>query len=252
MLGFDVPTFVFQILNFLILLAIMARFFYRPILDVMQRRQERIDARIEDAERRAREADQERGKLERLSETARREAAALVEAARNEAARERQRLLDVARSEAAAMIDAARKTAAAEEQAALARLTARLSESAVNIAGALIREASGEAVHETLLSRLLSDDFGLDAMGREQASLDFQQDSNRLVVESAYPLTPAQEQLLRRQAARVLDRTTEDVKLETHEAPELIAGIRILMGAMVIDMSLRHLLQQLSQQEGRS
>jgi F-type H+-transporting ATPase subunit b len=249
MLGFDVPTFVFQIINFLILLAIMARFFYRRILEVMQRRQELIDARIEDAERRAREADQERDKLARLSETARREAAALVEAARDEAAQERKRVLDAARMEAAAVIDAARRTAAAEEQAALARLTTRLSQSAVNIAGALIREASGETVHEALVSRLLSDDFGLDATGREQANLDFQRDRNRLVVESAYPLTPSQEQLLRQQAAQTLDRNVEDVKLEIHQAPELIAGIRLLMGAMVIDLSLRHLLQQLSQRE---
>ena len=60
MLGFDIPTFVFQIINFLILLAILARFFYRPVLDVMQQRQEQIDARIEDAEERARQADEER------------------------------------------------------------------------------------------------------------------------------------------------------------------------------------------------
>ena len=50
MLGFDVPTFIFQIVNFVILLAILTKFFYRPVLDVMRRRQEQIDTRIAEAE----------------------------------------------------------------------------------------------------------------------------------------------------------------------------------------------------------
>jgi F-type H+-transporting ATPase subunit b len=250
MLGFDVPTFVFQVINFLILLAILARFFYRPVLDVMRRRQEQIDARIEGAEQRARQADEDRKELAQQSETARRDATALVDSARNEAAKERQRLLEAAKVEAAAVIDEARQTAATEEQAALGRLSSRMSRSAVNIAGALIRDASGEAVHESLVERLLSDGFGLDAAAGEQARIDFQKDANRLVVESAYPLDDTQEQALRQQAAQVLARSPDDVRIEVHEDPALIAGVRVLLGALVVDMSLKHLLEELSQQEG--
>ncbi len=148
MLGFDIPTFVFQIINFLILLAILARFFYRPVLEVMQKRQEQIDARIEDAEQRARQADEERAKLAQQSETAAREAVTLLDTARIEAAKERKRLMEAARADAAAVIDEARVTAQAEEQAAMGHLGRRLSQSAVNIAGSLVRDSSGEAVHE--------------------------------------------------------------------------------------------------------
>ena len=64
MLGLDLPTFVFQIINFLILLAIMTRFFYKPVLALMARRQAEIDARLADAAERARQADEERRNLE--------------------------------------------------------------------------------------------------------------------------------------------------------------------------------------------
>jgi F-type H+-transporting ATPase subunit b len=249
MLGFDVPTFIFQIANFLILLAILAKFFYRPVLDVMRKRQEQIDARIQDAEQRARQADAEREALARQSETATREAAAMLDAARNDAARERQRLLEAAKTEAAGVIDESRKTAAAEEKAAGDRLSARISQAAVKIAGALVRETSGEAVHASLVERLLEDGFGLDTSELRQAKLDFQADAKRLIVESAYALNAAQEKRLREKAAQTLDRDVEEIELDVREKPELIAGVRVLAGALVVDMSLRRLLDELSRTE---
>ena len=249
MLGFDVPTFVFQIINFLILLAILARFFYRPVLEVMAKRQAQIDARIEDAEQRARQADEEREKLAQQSETAAREAAALLESARTDAARERQRILDAAKADAAALIDEARTTAAAEEQAAIGRLSSRLSQSTVRIAGALIRDASGEAVHQALVDRLLSDGFGLDEEAQEQARLDFHEKATPLVIESAYALDASQEQALQQQAAHVLGQPPEKVQISVREDPELVAGVRVLLGSLVIDMSLKHELDQLGGQE---
>jgi F-type H+-transporting ATPase subunit b len=246
MLGFDIPTFVFQIINFLILLAILARFFYRPVIDVMQRRQEQIDARIEDAETRARQADEERQRLAQQSETATREAAALLELARDTAAKERQRLLEAAKAEAAGVIDEARKHAATEEEAAVGRLSQRLSQSAVSIAGALIRDASGKTVHDSLIERLSNEGFGLDEEAERQVRLDFQKDAGRLIVESAYPLEEAQAGAVRRQAAQTLDLPPDELSLEVREDAELIAGVRVLLGGVVVDMSLMHQLKALS------
>jgi F-type H+-transporting ATPase subunit b len=250
MLGFDFPTFIFQIINFLILLAILARFFYRPVLDVMRQRQEKIDARLEDAEQRAQRAEEERQQLAQQSEAAKREAAALIDLARHDAAKERQRLLQEARADAAEIIEEARKTVATEEEVAINRLGGRLSASAVKIAGSLIRDSSGEVVHKVLLDRLLKDGFGLDADALEQAKLGVERDASHLVLESAYPLEASQEEALQEQAARTLGEPPEKLKPEVRDAPELIAGVRVLLGALVIDMSVRHLLQELSSQEG--
>lgn len=250
MLGFDVPTFVFQIINFLILLAILTRFFYRPVLEVMRRRQQQIDDRIADAEERARQAGEERQLLARQSETAAREAAALLDSARNEAAKERQRLLEAARAEAAAVIDEARRTSAVEEQATLGRVSSRLSQSAVNIAGALIRGTSGEAVHKSLVERLLADGFGLDEADQQQARRDLKKDANRIIVESAYALDASQEKALLQQAARTLGQPSKELRIEVRETPQLIAGLRLLVGSLVVDMSLKHLLEELSASGG--
>ena len=250
MLGFDIPTFVFQIINFLILLAILTRFFYRPVLDVMQKRQAQIDERIEDAERRGREADEARVKLAQQSEAAAREAATMLETARSQAGKERERLIEAAKKDAAALVDAARATATTEEKAAMERVGQRLSQSAVNIAGSLVRQSSGEAVHNALIERLLSEGLGFQEEARQEAAEDLHKDANKIVVQSAYPLEAAQEQSLRGLIGKTLDLPPDEVVVEVREAPELLAGARILLGAHVVDMTLLHQLEMLSEQEG--
>ncbi len=246
MLGFDVPTFVFQIINFLILLAILARFFYRPVLDVMNKRQATIDARINDAEERARKADEERTALAQQSVKAQQEARALIETAQSDAAKERARLVEAARAEAASLIDEARKTATAEQHAALERVSHQVSQSAVNIAAALIRGTSGEAVQDALVQQLLSEQLGLDGATLETAREDASPRADVMLIESAYPLSAELQQQLRERAAKRLGRETKDLRLEVSEDPSLIAGVRIVVGAIVVDMSVRHLLEQLA------
>ena len=246
MLGFDVPTFVFQIINFLILLAILGRFFYRPVLEVMNRRQQAIDARLSDAEERAKKAEEERQALAQQSVEARQQARALMETAQRDAAEERVRLLEAARAEAASLIDEARKAAAAEQRAALQQVSHRVSQSAVNIAAALIRGTAGQAIHIELVRQLLAEQTGLTgnvfatSRGSEPA------DTDPVLIETAYPLADEWQQLMRDQAAKRLGREPADLRVEVKLDASLVAGVRIVVGAVAVDMSLRHMLDELA------
>ena len=50
-MNFDWTTFLLEILNFFILLWILQRFLYRPVIEVIQARQRNIQATLEDARR---------------------------------------------------------------------------------------------------------------------------------------------------------------------------------------------------------
>jgi F0F1-type ATP synthase membrane subunit b/b' len=45
MFSFRLSTFIFQLINFFVLLAVLTWFFYRPLLRAMQRREEEVAAR---------------------------------------------------------------------------------------------------------------------------------------------------------------------------------------------------------------
>ncbi|RMG34404.1 MAG: F0F1 ATP synthase subunit delta [Gammaproteobacteria bacterium] len=66
-------------------------------------------------------------------------------------------------------------------------------------------------------------------------------------VTTAYPLKPAQEQVLSEALKAKLGR---EVRIHSHEDPELIGGFRLRAGDMVIDGSVAGQLQQLAHELG--
>src|SRR6202161_4390474 len=86
-----------QTLNFLILVWLMKRSLYKPILDAIDTREKRIAAELADADKKKAEAQKERDDFQRKSEAFEQQRAALLSKATDEAKAERQRLFDDAR-----------------------------------------------------------------------------------------------------------------------------------------------------------
>ena len=92
-----------QALNFLILVWLMKRFLYKPILHAIAAREERIAAELADAAAKEAEATKERDEFQRKNEELDQQRAALLSTATDEANAERQRLLEAARQAADAL-----------------------------------------------------------------------------------------------------------------------------------------------------
>src|SRR5208337_4371811 len=92
-----------QALNFVILVWLMRRFLYKPILRAIDAREKRIAAELADADAKKAEALKERDEFQHKNEEFDQERAALLSKATEEAKAERQRLLDEARKAADAL-----------------------------------------------------------------------------------------------------------------------------------------------------
>ncbi|MBB1078263.1 F0F1 ATP synthase subunit B, partial [Rhodoferax sp. 4810] len=86
-----------QTLNFLILVWLMKRFLYRPILHAIDEREKRIAAELASADRKKDEAQQKSDEFKYKNEELDRQRAALLCKATDEAKAEGQRLLNEAR-----------------------------------------------------------------------------------------------------------------------------------------------------------
>src|ERR1700675_2768575 len=96
-------TVIAQVVNFLILVWLMKRFLYRPILNAIDAREKRIAKELADADAKKAEAQKERDEFQKKNEEFDRRRAALLTKATDEAKAERQRLLDEARKSADAL-----------------------------------------------------------------------------------------------------------------------------------------------------
>src|SRR5689334_1065054 len=93
-------TVVAQAINFLILVWLLKRFLYKPILHAIDEREKRIATQLAQAEAKKAEAQKERDGFQRKNEVFDQERAALLKKVEDEAGAERQRLLDEARKDA--------------------------------------------------------------------------------------------------------------------------------------------------------
>ena len=89
-----------QALNFIILVWLLKRFLYKPILDAIDAREKRIATELADADAKKSEAQTERDEFQHKNEAFDQQRAALLSKATEEAGKERQRLLDEARKAA--------------------------------------------------------------------------------------------------------------------------------------------------------
>jgi F-type H+-transporting ATPase subunit b len=245
MLHLELSTIFFQVLNFLILLVLLTHFFYHPILRVMQRRQGEIAARLQAADERAHQADALRTELEEERARTRREAEALLAAARKQGAEVREQMLASAHDDAARMMADAQQAVEGEERRALERVQSRTRASALSVAASLIREAAGPAVHQQLLQRFFEQGVHVTGMAADGRGLAPAGASAGVTVDVAYPLSPAEESRLRETLEQDLKLAQVDKRVATRVDPSLLAGLRVSGDGFALDYSLRHTLEEL-------
>ncbi|MDN7674537.1 F0F1 ATP synthase subunit B [Burkholderia oklahomensis] len=134
----DWSTLALQAINVVVLVWLLSRFLFRPVSDIIAKRQAAARKLIDDAthERDAARAEHERVHAERASLAAARDDA--LKAALAQAAAERERLIEQARADAQALRDAARAQAEAGAAQRAKELDARATRLAVDIAAKLL------------------------------------------------------------------------------------------------------------------
>lgn len=102
-------TLVAQIINFLILVALLAKFAYKPLMKILAERQERIAGNIAAAERERQEAEALRQDYLKQLDDARAHAQAIVDKAAHLAEQTKDEILAAAREESARLIKVAQE-----------------------------------------------------------------------------------------------------------------------------------------------
>lgn len=119
-------TLIAQIINFLILVFILKKLAYKPLMEMMEARQTSIADNLATAERdKQAAADMKREYQEQLT-AARTEAQAIVDKAMKQAEKNKEEIIEEARVEHARLLKAAQEEIAREREMALAELRAEV------------------------------------------------------------------------------------------------------------------------------
>jgi len=227
----DWTTFILELLNFVVLIWILNRFLYRPVMNVIAQRKATIQKTLSEAETTGNEARALQSQYEnRLTEWDQEREKARAQL-RDEINAERKRLLENLRVE----LDQEREKSAAVEQRRLKDFTQQAEATAI---------AQGGAFASRLLSRLGGPEVErkvIDMVRQELPNLPHDQMQAiqaasatiglPMTITSAYPLGPAQREVLSHACQTLAGR---EVVCEFLEDRNLIAGLRISFGAWVL------------------
>lgn len=231
-----------QALNFLILVWLMKRFLYKPILNAIDAREERIAAELADADATRNAAQKERDKFQHKNKEFDQQHASLLNQATEEVATERQRLLDEARA-AANDLRAKRQEALRREQQSLAgEITRRTHQEVFAIARKTLTDLAGASLEERMSDVFTGRVRELSGEAKTDFANALSSLSAPVLVRSTFDLPEKQRELIR----LALNETfAADIQLSFETAPAVISGIELSANGHKVGWSIAEYLTSL-------
>ena len=152
----DPGLFIWTILTFLVLVALLAKFAWRPLLQALESRQESIRKSLDDAEKAKQELERLHAESAEIIRQSRVEADAIVPRSRGDAERLREEMKQMARAEADAIVKNAERQIQLETGRAVQQIRREAVDLSVMIASKLIQRNLTKEDNERLIEEALS------------------------------------------------------------------------------------------------
>lgn len=237
-------TFILEMINFLVLVWILKRFLYKPVLEVIERRKASIEQSLSDAKTLQQDAEQLQQQYQRRLADWNAEKQKSRDALQQALETERAQRLEALQQE----LEQERARADIANQRRLADSLYRNEETALKqgaqFATRLLTLAAGPELETRLVEMVIGE---LEQLPEERIQ-SLRNHDNRHIdnihVTSVYPLSETQQQQLDQSIARIAG---HDAEIHFEQDADLIAGLRLTLGAWVLGANLRDELKAFSE-----
>lgn len=231
-----------QALNFIILVWLLKRFLYKPILNAVDAREKRIAAELADADTKKAEAKSERDEFKQKNETFDQERAALLTKAMDDAKAERQRLIDDAQKSATVLSAKRQEALRSDAQNLNQAIRRRTQEEVFAIARKALTDLAATSLEDRMCDVFVSRLQTMDGKVKASLANSLKSASEPAVIRSAFDLPPAQHAAIQ----NALNVTfSADVKVRFETAPDVISGIELIAGGQKVAWSIADYLETL-------
>jgi F-type H+-transporting ATPase subunit b len=233
-----------QIINFLILVFLLKKFLYGPIIQVMAAREAKIQAQLTEAETRRQQAavaeSAARQHLQELEDT-RQTLAARVEA---EVAQQKSSLLEAARQEVGQYRQGWLQSLDREKTALARTIQNSCSLQAFSLARAILKELGDVSVEDRCLQVFLAKLTQLPPADEQAFQTSLHESGEAAVIASAFPLTePQQAQIQAALQAKFGFQVTSRFEID----PSLIVGLELKTRSRKLAWTAEHALYDLEE-----
>ena len=155
-LGFHWPSLIVYLVNFLIVLGVLYRMGYKPILRMLDERSKRIEASLAAAEKASKESADSQDRIKQELNEARQEGQKLMAQAKEIADRYRDEEMEKIKLEIHSLAEKAHQDIEHERQVALAGLKEQFADLVLMAAGQVVDRSLDPSVHKDLIEKAIS------------------------------------------------------------------------------------------------
>ncbi|MBF2016675.1 MAG: F0F1 ATP synthase subunit B [Rivularia sp. T60_A2020_040] len=235
-------TVIAQIINFLILVFLLQRFLYKPIMQTIKKRQAMIDKQWQDAEIAQEEAQRQATSYRQQQQELKQQEEAITTQMLEKVEQEHQQLLIKARQEVEEMQVKWREALLQEHSDFIRSLREQIAKQTNLIARQALQDLADTNLEQQMIFKFCERLQNIDQNQQQTITQSLQYSHQPIIIKSSFEISPENRQkIIKALPIAVLSNNT----LEFQTSPDLICGIQVKLAAYVISWNLDDYLQTL-------
>ena len=221
----DWITVIAQAVNFLALVWLLHRFLFKPVLKVVEEREQKIRKQIEDASKQNQEAQKERESLVQERAGLLHHKDEFLVQAQEEAKKERESLIKQARIESDSLRRTLQEKIQNEQKTVFLDMRKKLEVSIFHIAKKVLEDVTQAHFEEAVIDAFIHKLNELSSQEKEEIFADVRSFPSSLSLKSAFELASEQRALLEKALQACFG---EGLSLSFETNPELVCGVEFI------------------------
>jgi F-type H+-transporting ATPase subunit b len=241
-------TIIAQIVNFLILVALLKHFLYGRVIKAMDERERKIASRLEDAEKKQEDAENEAASHRKKNQELEERRKEFLSQAREEAEKERKELVQKAREEIDQLQTRWHGAIRQEKDSFLRELQQRVKEQVCRIARRAMKDLADADLEGKIVNTFTERLNNLGEKEQEAITASMGDGDHPVTIMSAFEISSHDRQKITKALRNTLK---EDIEVEYQTSPDMILGVELRSHGRKLAWSLDDYLESLEASIGR-
>lgn len=236
-------TVIAQLLNFLILVWLLKRFLYQPILKAIDERERKIASRLEDAALSKAEAQKDKELFRKKNEEFEKERVAKMNMVHEKMAIEKERLFEEVRVESTALRSKFEDSFKQHEQEVKDKLKQKTKSTVFAIAGKTLSDLANANLEEQVIQVFITKIRQLGEAEKVKFTNALTNNQSPVTIRTAFELTPNSKQALEKVIEEIADKP---IQFDHELDEELLSGIEMKTGSYQLAWTIESYLDSLN------
>ncbi len=229
---------IVQMINFFILLFILQKLFYKPVIKAMEDRQQRINDIRNEADKKREEADELIQEYEQNKQELEEKKEEIMDEAIKEADEKKESLIESYKEEAQEKRESFINEVKEEEENFLKELRNTLGKSSVNLASKILEEITDEELTDKIFETFIKK---IKSLEKEKINEEIKLSKVEIILSSSEKLSEKQKKLFEKAISNKFD---DSIEIEYEVDEDLIKGFELKLESLTVHTNIKNYLRE--------